>query len=106
MLFSGVGAAAPATPPETLCAIAGHPRRKRIQKPVAKAKANTSEAAISANFGHQGPLIGRSAPVDACFHFLRLSFSGRCGLPRVSLYRLTKCNLSPCFTSHSPKLCK
>src|SRR6266700_6308509 len=81
MLFSGRNAA-PAIPPEALCAIGGEPRRKRIEKPVAKAIADISKVAISANLGQRGALTGRIAPVDACFHLLpRLSFSGRCGLP-------------------------
>jgi hypothetical protein len=53
MLFSGINAA-PATPPEALCAIGGEPRRKRIEKLVAKAIADTSKVAISADLGQRG----------------------------------------------------
>src|SRR6266545_2591755 len=103
MLFSGMDPPASATLSEAFCAIIGDPRRKRIEKLVAKTRADTNKTAISANFGQRGARIGRTGTA-ACVHLLpRLSFSGTCGLPRFSLWRLTRCSLSPYFTSHSPK---
>src|SRR4029077_14162549 len=103
MLFSGIDPPASATLSEEVCAIVGDPRRKRIEKLVAKARADTNKAAISANFGQRGALIGRTGTA-ACFHLLpRLSFSGTCGLPTPSLHRLNKCRRRPCFTSQSPR---
>src|SRR5262249_45245114 len=107
MLFSGINAPAPAIASDALCVVGGEARRKSIEKLIAKPIADASRAAISTNLGQRGALIGRTTAPDACFHLLpRLSFSGRCGLPRLSLQRLTKCSLSPYFTSHSPKSCK
>src|SRR5215216_5953152 len=36
---------------------------------------------------------------------LRLSFSGRFGLPTSALYRLKRWIRTPCFTLHSPSSC-
>src|SRR5437667_3489852 len=74
---------------------------------MAKATAKTSKTAVSTYLGQRGVMTGRMLTPDVCFHLLpRLSLSGRCGLPRLSLQRLTRCSLSPCFTSHSPRSCK
>ena len=107
MLFSGIDATAPATPSGGDCAIVGELRRKKIEKLIAKARADTNKAATSARFCQRGTLSGRTSAPDACFHlFPRLSFSGTRGLPRPSLQRLNRCRRSPCFTSHSPRSCK
>src|SRR5437773_10365296 len=102
MLFSGIGAAALLTIAPGAATAAGDRGLgwKKINELTTSAIVDTSKAAMSANLGERGALIGRIAP-DACFHLLRLNFSGTCGLPSLSVWRLTMCKRSPCFTSQS-----
>src|SRR5437762_3071959 len=82
----------------------GDARWKNIKELIAKATAETTKTAVSTYLGQRGVMSGRMLTPDVCFHLLpRLSLSGRCGLPRLSLQRLTRCSLSPCLTSHSPR---
>src|SRR5206468_12311609 len=107
MLFSGIGNPTAAAFPEEERATAGEPRREKTEKLIAKATAETSKTAVSTYLGQRGVMTGRMLTPDVCFHLLpRLSLSGRCGLPRLSLYKLTRFSLTPCFTSHSPSSCK
>src|SRR5947208_5770959 len=87
-------------------AVDGDARWKKIKELITRAIVDTSKVTISAILGQRGALIGRTPTPDACFLFLRLSFSGTCGLPRLSLYMLKRCKRRPCFTSHSPRSCK
>src|SRR5206468_11715655 len=107
MLFSGIGNPTAAAFPEEERATAGEPRREKTEKLIAKTTAETSKTAVSTYLGQRRVMTGRTLTPDARFHLLiRLSFSGRCGLPRLSLCRLTRCNRNPYFTSHSPRSCR
>src|SRR5260370_3031209 len=80
-------------------------RWKKVKELITIARAATTKPSTSRDLGHRGRLTGRTMS-DSCFHLLlRLNFSGACELPRFSLQRLNRCKRSPCFTSHSPKLC-
>src|SRR5205809_4453068 len=103
ILFSGIETAT--LPSADTCLMLGDSRRRKIETVIANATAETSEAAVSRNFGDQGGLTGRGEAAF-CFHLRRLSLSGICELPRPFLQRLNKCRRSPCFTSHSPRSCK
>src|SRR4026208_2240367 len=100
MLFSGIAAnalAAVASAAGALVAVVGA-RLKKIKELITRATVDTRMAINSTDGGQRGAPIGRTGAA-ACFHlFPRLSFSGRCGFPRSSLYRLTRCSLSPYFT--------
>src|SRR5438477_4926939 len=81
-------------------------RRKEIKNVLVSANAASRRAATSANFSQRNGRTGRTG-VPPFFHLCpRFSFSGIAGLPRSSLYRLTRLSLSPCFTYHSPRSCK
>src|SRR5206468_6223921 len=85
-LFSGIAASALAAlvlGVDAMVARVGG-RWKKINELISRATADTPTAANNRNFGDRGGPIERSAS-DACFHLRRLSFSGTCGLPRLSL---------------------
>ena len=64
----------------------GDPRRKKIVKLIANAKADKSKATMSVRFGQTGARIGRTVALVICFHLFPCpSFPGRAGLPRPSL---------------------
>src|SRR6266513_1179173 len=86
MLFSGIGAGALVTiaPGAATAADDRDLGWKKINELTTSAIVDTSKATISTNLGERGALIGRTAP-GACFHLLRLSFSGTCGLPTSSV---------------------
>src|SRR5436309_10172781 len=105
MLFSGTRTVALlAVSSERGDAVGDDARLKKIKELATRATADTTKATTSRGFGHRG-LTGRTT-AGLCFHLPRLSFSGTCGLPRLSLWRLKRCSLRPCFTSHSPRSCK
>ena len=84
MLFSGIKSAV--VPLAGTSAIRGDIGRRKIELLTANATTDTSKATMSAYLGQRGALTGLTLTPDACFHLLlRLSFSGSCGLPRLSL---------------------
>src|SRR5205807_7490992 len=84
ILFSGIGEAMLSS--ESVRVTFGDPRRKKIEKLTANAKADKSKATMSVRFGQTGGLIGRTVALVVCFHlFPCLSFPGRAELPRPSL---------------------
>src|SRR5438876_205278 len=84
-LFSGIGTG-------TLLVVAGDMVDviardglwKKIKELITKARAEPAKATNSSNFGNLSWVTGRTG-AESCFHLLRLSFSGRRGLPRLSL---------------------
>src|SRR6184192_1137353 len=92
MLFSGTRTVALlAVSSERGDAVGDDARLKKIKELATRATADTTKATTSRGFGHRG-LTGRT-PAGLCFHLPRLSFSGTCGLPRLSLWRLKRCSL-------------
>src|SRR5207247_1780856 len=86
MLFSGIAARAlVASAPGAGALVVGcEARWKRTKELITRATADTTKVTTSAILGERGALTGWT--VDGCFHlFLRLSFSGAWGLPRLSL---------------------
>src|SRR5215469_14819672 len=77
ILFSGIDAAVSVLAGGCGTTVAS--RRKKIAIP--KATADAIKAAVNNNVGQRG---GRTA-TPFCFHLLRLSFSGVCGLPKPFL---------------------
>ena len=86
MLFSGIGVGKAVAIASGSADVddGADTRWKKISELMTRATADTSKVTTSAILGQRGKLIGRTA--DACFDlFPRLSFSGTCGLPRLSL---------------------
>src|SRR5207249_5941773 len=81
-------------------------RWKRNDELITRAIVDASKTAVSTYLVQLRALSGRTATAS-CLHLRRrLSFSGICGLPRPSLWRLNTCKRRPCFTSHSPRSCR
>src|SRR5438552_17424162 len=108
ILFSGIGAATLlAVAPGGADVIFGNVARwKRNDELITRAIIDASKTAVSTYLVQLRAPTGRTATAS-CLHLRRrLSFSGICGLPRPSLWRLNTCKRRPCFTSHSPRSCK
>src|SRR5437762_6303378 len=108
ILFSGIGAATLlAVAPGGADVIFGNVARwKRNDELIKRAIVDASKTAVSTYLVQLRALSGRTATAS-CLHLRRrLSFSGICGLPRPSLWRLNTGKRRPCFTSHSPRSCK
>src|SRR5205823_13315146 len=102
MLFSGIAASVL----RALDTVVGGARFKKIRELITRATADTRKAVISTTLGNRGAVIGRTLLAEAGLLLPRRSLSGTCGLPRPSLYRLTKCSRRPYLTSRSPRSCK